>query len=285
MSRSRHRLIAAILVLGAAAIALARVAVPAGARSTPRTAWGRVPVVTPPPAGAPFSDQIGGAFAPPSGVIIVDRDRADRPARGRYTICYVNAFQAQTGEVGWWRRHHAGLLLARRGHLIVDPGWNEPLLDTSTAARRRALARIVGGWMGGCARAGDQAVEPDNLDSWQRSQGALSQSDNLAFARLLIARAHRLGLAIAQKNAAEISARGRRLGFDFAIAEECQAYTECGSYTSAYGREVIEIEYTDNGGEANFRRACRARGREISIVLRDRGVTPAGRPGFIERRC
>jgi hypothetical protein len=53
----------------------------------------------------------------------------------------------------------------------------------------------------------------------------------------------------------------------------------------AYGREVIEIEYPDNGGPAGFDAACRARGRQISVVYRDRNVTPAHRPGFIERRC
>jgi hypothetical protein len=48
---------------------------------------------------------------------------------------------------------------------------------------------------------------------------------------------------------------------------------------------VIEIEYPDNGGPAGFAAACRARGKLISIVYRDRGVTPAGRPGYVERGC
>jgi hypothetical protein len=269
--RSRRR---AVGLVTAACLILT--AGPSGAASRP---------VAAPPAGAPFSYQIGGAFSPAPGVTIVDRDRSDRPVPGRYNICYLNAFQAQTDQLRWWRQRHPDLLLVRHGREVVDRGWGEPLLDTSTAARRRALAGIVGSWMARCAASGYQAVEPDNLDSWQRSDGALSVADNLAFARLLIARAHRLGLAIAQKNAAEIARRGRRLGFDFAIAEECQAYSECGAYTAAYGREVIEIEYTDNGGRANFARACRARGGRISIVLRDRDVVPAGRPGFVEQRC
>src|SRR5205814_9247044 len=111
---------------------------------------------------------------------------------------------------------------------IIDPGWNEQLLDTATPAKRTALAKIVGGWIARCGRDGFQAVEPDNLDSWSRSKHSLTIGDNLAFASLLAARAHGAGLAIAQKNAAGISRRGRRAGFDFAIAEECQAYHECG---------------------------------------------------------
>jgi hypothetical protein len=238
-----------------------------------------------PPAHAPVSYQLGGAFAPPPGVVIVDRDRAARPVQGAYNVCYVNAFQAQPEELRWWRARHRGLLLARGGRAIVDRAWNEQLLDTGTGAKRRALAGVVGRWIDGCARAGFQAVEPDNLDSWGRSRGALTRADNLAFAALLIARAHARGLAIAQKNAAEVAPAGRRLGFDFAVAEECQRYRECGAYLRAYGSRVIEIEYPDNGGEANFVAACRARGNRISIVYRDRAVTPAGRPGYVERRC
>jgi hypothetical protein len=238
-----------------------------------------------PPVHGAFSYQIGGAFAPDAGVGIVDRDRLAAPAAGVYNVCYLNAFQAQPGEVRWWRARHRRLLLVRRGRAIVDRAWHEPLLDTSTAVKRRALARIVGGWVDGCARAGFAAVEPDNLDSWDRSQGALTRADNLAFAALLIARAHARGMAIAQKNAAEVARAGRRLGFDFAIAEECQPNRECGLYLRAYGREVIEIEYPDNGGPGTFAAACRARGARISIVYRDRAVTPAGHAGFLERRC
>jgi hypothetical protein len=241
--------------------------------------------VSPPPPHAAFSYQIGGAFPVPVGVSVVDRDWRAPPARAAYDICYVNAFQAQPEDHGWWRSHHPELLLQRSGRPVVDTTWNEQLLDTSTAAKREGLVLIIGGWIDRCARAGDRAVEPDNLDSWTRSGGALTAADNLAMARLLIEHAHADGLAIAQKNAAELASTGRRLGFDFAIAEECQAYDECGSYVAAYGNRVIEIEYADNGGRTNFMRACRARGDRISIVYRDRNVTPAGQPGFIETRC
>ncbi len=238
-----------------------------------------------PPVHAPFSYQIGGAFSREPGVRIVDRDRGARPVAGAYNICYVNAFQAQPEQRRWWLAHHRDLLLFRHGRAIVDQAWNEQLLDTSTGGKRRALARIVGGWIAGCARSGFQAIEPDNLDSWSRSQRGLTVGDNLAFAALLIARAHALGVAIAQKNAAEVAPVGRRLGFDFAIAEECQGYGECGAYMRAYRREVIEIEYLDNGGRKGFAAACHARGARISIVYRDRNVTPAGQPGYIEQRC
>jgi hypothetical protein len=238
-----------------------------------------------PPAGARPSYQLGGAFTPAAGVGIVDRDRHARPVPGTYSICYVNAYQAQPEELSWWRRRHRRLLLTRGGRPVVDAQWDEQLLDTSTPAKRTELAAVLGGWIDGCARAGFQAVEPDNLDSWSRSGGLVTRGDNLALARLLIRRAHAAGLAIAQKNAAEVSSAGRRLGFDFAVAEECQVYGECGAYTGAYGREVIEVEYSDNGGAKNFLAACRARGSQISLEYRDRDLLPRGAGGYVERWC
>jgi len=234
---------------------------------------------------AKFSYQIGGAFKPKRGVKVVDRDRHDPPAADRYGICYLNGYQAQPDELHWWRTHHPKLLLRHNGDPVVDSDWGEQLLDTSTKSKREALAEVIGKWIRGCARHGYRAVEPDNLDSWHRSKGELTRSDNLGLARLLIAVAHGRGLAIAQKNTVEIGERGRRAGFDFAIAEECQAYSECRDYRQVYGKHLIEVEYPDNGGRANFDKACRLRGDDVSIVYRDRDVTPAGEPGFKERWC
>ncbi|MDT4919502.1 MAG: hypothetical protein QOI15_404 [Pseudonocardiales bacterium] len=237
------------------------------------------------PADARFDYQIGGAYRPAAGVEIVDRDRHAAPAAGRYNICYVNAFQAQPGQLGWWRREHRRLLLHdSAGHEVVDRGWNEVLLDVGTPANRRALAGVIGRWIDGCAQRGFQAIEPDNLDSYTRSRGLLQASDAVAFAAKLTARAHEDGLRIAQKNAVELAGRRSRTGFDFAIAEECQVYHECRGYTRRYGDAVIEIEYTDNGRRA-FAAACAARGSRISIELVDRDVRAAGAAAHVRRWC
>jgi hypothetical protein len=242
--------------------------------------------ITPPPLDGPFSYQLGGAYRPPAGTKIVTRDRKEPPARGRYSICYVNAFQTQPGELGWWQKHHRSLLLRRRGRAVRDPGWpGEVLLDTSTARRRAAIARVIGRWIDGCARKGFDAVEPDNLDSWTRSKGRLTKSGNRRLARRLVARAHARGLAIGQKNAAEMSASGRRLGFDFAVAESCEVYRECDVYTEAYGGNVLEVEYVDEGGAENFDAACRARGASVSINYRDRDLTTPADDSHVDRTC
>jgi hypothetical protein len=90
---------------------------------------------------------------------------------------------------------------------------------------------------------------------------------------------------VAQKNTVEIASIGRsRIGFDFAIAEECEVYLECGGYVAGYGRQVIEIEYTDNP-RAAYTRACAARHGRISLILRDRDVEPRGSAGYRYSHC
>ncbi len=241
-------------------------------------------LVLPPPVAGVADYQIGGAYPPASDVSIVTRDRDDPPAPGTYSICYVNAFQTQPGTQDYWEREHPDLLLRQDdGSPMIDPGWpDEIIFDISTPDRREALADIVGGWFGGCARDGFWAVEPDNLDTWTRSDGQLDASDAEAFARLLVGEAHARGLAIAQKNAAELL--DRDLGFDFAVAEECEVYRECGEYVDAFDGRVIEIEYTDTDPAA-FDRACAERTGRISILLRDRDVVPRDDPDYVFEHC
>ncbi len=45
-------------------------------------------------------------------------------------------------------------------------------------------------------------------------------------------------LAIAQKNSTEVLGRRAEMGTDFAVAEECNRYSECGDYTAVYGDQV-----------------------------------------------
>ena len=117
-----------------------------------------------------------------------------------------------------------------------------------------------------CKRKGFDAVEYDNLDSWTRFDGTpregdvpFGKSSALAFAALITRRAHALGLAVGQKNTAELTRRQarRRVGFDFAIAEECGRYRECNAYRRVYGNHVIAIEYR----RRDFRYTCRRVGR------------------------
>jgi Glycoside-hydrolase family GH114 len=241
-----------------------------------------------PPVNGQFDYQIGGAYTPMSSVAIVDRDRHDPIVPGKYNICYVNAFQTQPGaETTWWKANHADLVLKKaNGSYVEDPDWpGEFILDTSTAAKRASIAKIEDGWIDGCSTAGFKAIEPDNLDSYTRSDNLLTLSENIALARLLASHAHSQRLAFAQKNDTDVTASDKAtVGFDFAIAEECGYYQECAAYTDLYRKHVIEIEYTDNGRSA-YTKACKARGASLSIIYRDRDVVPRGDSAYHYEFC
>ncbi|MFJ3940275.1 endo alpha-1,4 polygalactosaminidase [Streptomyces parvus] len=276
----RRRVLAALA--GGIAVAAGLLLSHAAATDSPDTAAEAAPEVLPPTANAAFDYQIGGAYTPPAGVEAVSRDRGSRPAEGLYNVCYVNAFQTQPDALDRWEKDNPDLLLRDAdGDLVNDEAWGEALLDTSTAGKRTRLAKIVGDWIDGCAESGFQAVEPDNLDSYERSDGLLTRADNAAFAKLLAGRAHGAGLAIGQKNTTDLLGQREEIGFDFAVAEECGRYDECADYASAYDDKVFVVEYTAD----DFSEACSSVGAKVSVVRRDLDVVPAGRPGYVFRAC
>jgi hypothetical protein len=234
------------------------------------------------PAGAGFDYQLGGASPVPDGATVVARDSTDEPAGAGFDICYVNGFQTQPG-AEW---PEPLLVHDASGGLLVDPGWpDEHLLDISTPENREALAELQAPVVEGCAAAGFDAVEFDNLDSYSRSQGALDLDDAVAFATLLVQRTHDAGLAAAQKNTAELEARGRdEIGFDFAVVEECDRWDECSAFTDVYGDRVLDIEYADDL-RGTFDDVCAREDTPASTVLRDRDLVPADDPAYVYERC
>lgn len=239
------------------------------------------PAVRLPPANAVPDYQLGAAYPPPDGVTLVARDRAADPAEGVYSICYVNGFQTQPDELADW----PGEVILQSGDgPVFDPDWpDEALLDTSTEAKRQAIAAIVVPWIRGCADAGFDAVEFDNLDTYTRSAGALSFADNLALAEVFVDAAHEAGLAAGQKNAAEDARALRDEGrFDFAISEECAAYDECAAYVDLYGDHVVNIEY---GDPVAFAAACQEGRMPPASVLRDRDLVSPDDPAYLFELC
>ncbi|MEU3016967.1 endo alpha-1,4 polygalactosaminidase [Nocardiopsis sp. NPDC007018] len=236
-----------------------------------------------------FDYQLGGAYPPPEEATIVVRDSSAEPASGTYSVCYVNGFQTQPGEETAWLEDDL-VLLDEDGAPVADPGWpDEMLLDTSTGEKRKRIARRLGETVDGCARAGFDAVEFDNLDSHLRSGGALTVDDNLALAVEIVALAHGSGLAAAQKNAAEEAERGRdKAGFDFAVTESCAAWSECSAYTDVYGPDgVLDIEYPEDLDAAgtSFGAVCDDPATPPRSLLRDLGLVPPDQPGHVYERC
>lgn len=272
--------------------------------------------VTLPPANGRFSYQLGGAYAPEAGVQVVSRDRTAAPAgSGYYNICYVNLLQTQPDEEGqsttnppygttrWWVLNHPELLLRdASGDVIVDEDWNEALFDVRTAAKRTALLGVQSAWFDDCLSDGYQAIEPDNLDAFDRSTGLITFAQTKEYLKLVVPYVHDLGLAIAQKNTADspngyggigASFVDGSEGFDFAIAEECAAYQECDVYTDQYGALVFEIEYTDNNPNQTrsgvvkkaYTWICLDDGASRSIILRDRDVVTPSDPAYHYEEC
>ena len=246
-----------------------------------------------PPTSGVFDYQLGGTAGAvtldgvSTPIDVVERDATARPLPGAYDVCYVNGFQTQPDQRALWRAHDDLLLHADEGRLVVDPDWpDEYVLDPSTAAKRRGILAILGPVVRGCADDGFDAVELDNLDTWTRFE-AVDKAGALALARAYVNLAHRSGLAVAQKNAAELAPVAHRLGFDFAVTEECAAYDECAAYTGVYGRHVLEVEYPDSLRAAGltFAEVCRSSERGPLTILRDRELVAPGEPGYQYDSC
>lgn len=234
-----------------------------------------------PPANGELDYQLGGAYEPPADVEIVSRDRLDPPDAGRYSICYVNGFQTQPDEAAFWSDRPELVLFDDGGAPRMDPEWpGELILDTSTPAKRAELVEIVGEWIDGCAAAGFDAVEIDNLDTFTRFADALDEESAVAYARALADRAHEAGLAIGQKNTAELVDRHSETTFDFAVVEQCNEYEECDVFIAGYRDQVYVIEYEP----AAFAAGCAAY-PELSIVLRDVELSTPDAATYVRYQC
>jgi len=234
-----------------------------------------------PPLNGKLDYQLGGAYAPPTGVQIVSRDRNAAPAAGLYNICYVNGFQIQPDEASTWMAQHSDLILRDGNNMpVIDTAWNEMLIDTSTPAKRTAVLAVELPWLTGCAQAGFDAVEIDNLDSYARSQNLLTQDDNVAMLGAIAAAVHGQGLALAQKNSTELVPRKAELGTDFVVSEECDRYSECDAYRAGYGDHVLVIEYR----QQDFTAGC-TNYPQLSIVLRDLDLVTPVDSGYVYDGC
>lgn len=277
---------AVLVALGAAACA-------GGGAPTATAPIGRAPAPTGsaavrafPVSGLP-DYQLGGPYAPPAGVTIVERDSTAHPAAGTYSICYVNGFQTQPDETDVWLSDHPDAVLRDDdGEPVSDPGWpDEVLLDTTTAAKRAEVVGVLRRDVARCADRGFDAVEYDNLDSWTRSGKRLTRADNLALASALVRLGHEHGLAVGQKNTPQLGTSGRTAtGFDFVVAEECVQYQECGAYTAAYGDRVLDVEYADTL-DRSWSSVCAMRDRPPMTILRDRDLVTPDDDAYVFEHC
>ncbi|MET9785852.1 endo alpha-1,4 polygalactosaminidase [Streptomyces canus] len=278
-------LVAALAVTGLSIAALRAGSNTEGASPSPTEPSSTSPgstgpaAVTLPPKHVPWDYQIGGAYPPATGVRVVSRSYEDAPAPGLYNICNINAYQAESDAESDW---DADLLLRDAdGKVVHDTDWDEAVLDIRTAAKRERIAARLDTWIDACAAKGYQAVEPDNYDSFTRFPSYLKAAQAEALMKLLAAHAHAKGLAIAQKNTAELVSDRALLGLDFAVVEECAEYDECGTFADAFDDHVLVVEYTKKG----LATACATWSSTLSVVRRDEEVVPEGADGFLRETC
>lgn len=168
-------------------------------------------------------------------------------AQGGRVICYLSA-----GSHEDWRPDSADYPTEILGKAYA--GWpGERWLDIR---RLDLLGPIVQARLEMCREKGFDAVEADNVDSYQADTGfPLTAEDQLAFNRWLAGQAHANGLAIALKNDPE-QADLLADAFDFSILEDCFAdgWCELMAPFAERGKAVLAAEYTDR--DLDFEEFC-----------------------------
>jgi hypothetical protein len=153
----------------------------------------------------------------------------------RHVICYIDA--------GTWENWRPDAGAFPRGVLGKPNGWpGERWLDVR---RLSVLGPIMRARFQMCRRKRFDAVEADNIDGFQNHSGfPITAREQLVYDRWLARTAHRLGLAIFQKNDPE-QARALEQQFDGVLDEQCNQYRECSAFRGylAAGKPVLNAEY------------------------------------------
>ena len=157
-------------------------------------------------------------------------------AQGRRVVCYLSAGSHEPG-----RPDSGAFPAAVLGNALQ--GWpDERWLDIR---RLDVLGPIMERRMDLCRQRGFDGVEADNVDGYSNATGfPLTAADQLAYNRFLARAAHARGLSIGLKNdlaqVAELEP-----DFDFAVNEECFAFSECDLLTPFVraGKAVFNVEY------------------------------------------
>jgi hypothetical protein len=229
------RLLFTSLAAGAAVLAALASAVPANAADPAR--WQ-------PKVGQSWQWQLSGKLDVSVPADVYDVDAVDTSAAtvaalhkaGRKVVCYVNVGARED-----WRPDAARFPATVLGANL--DGWEgERWLDVRNWD---ALRPILADRFAACKQKGFDGVEPDNVDGYANDTGfPLTAADQLTFNQRIAALAHGLGLAVALKNDLDQVA-ALAPAFDFAVNEECAAYSECGALKPfiAAGKPVFHVEY------------------------------------------
>jgi hypothetical protein len=165
-------------------------------------------------------------------------------ALGVKVVCYMDVGSYEPG-----RPDSSDFPASLKGSAVA--GWpGELWLDVEPSGPDYAtLQSIMLARFKVCQEKGFDAVEPDNMDSYENDPGfSTTAADQLAYDEWVAETVHSLGMAVFQKNDLDqISALLPY--FDGILDEECNHYSECATlapYTQA-NKPVWDAEYEEDG--------------------------------------
>ncbi len=229
-----------------------------------------------PSSGSSWQIQFGEPLAGvPLDVAVYDLDGfetdaatiSELHAKGIHVLCYVSM-----GTVEDWRPDAKSYPPSVIGKEWAD--WKgERFLDIR---QLELLAPAIDARLDMCAQKGFDAVEPDNIDTFQNGEKVtgfdLTEDDQIRFNLWLADQAHARGLAIGQKNIPDLTA-ALEPGYDFAVTEDCFVDGWCDELLPylQHGKPVFAIEYTDR--DADLSTICPiASDAHYSVVLKHRDL-------------
>jgi len=232
------------------------------------------------------------AIIPPAGSQMVDVDGfnvsaekvAALHAAGLRVVCYLDVGSYEPG-----RPDSADYPAALK--LSEDPDWpGEWFLDTRDVFKTGSvLAGILSKRFQMCKDKGFDAVEPDNLDNWAANSKILTEQDQVDFDGWVAESVHALGISVALKNCPELVTKVDRTNqrlvdkFDFELDEQCQEYSECGSFTefTKAGKAIFDVEYK-TGLTLN---CAQFTSLSINALKKDLDLVGAGDSGYLRLTC
>jgi hypothetical protein len=165
-------------------------------------------------------------------------------ALGIKVVCYMDAGTYEPG-----RPDSSMFPAALKGSAVE--GWpGELWLDVRPSGPSYGtLQAIMSARFKVCQSKGFDAVEPDNIDSYQNKPGfSTSAADQLAYDHWIAGAVHALGMAVFQKNDLD-QVQALEPSFDGILDEECNKYSECDTLTpyTAAQKPAWNAEYQDDG--------------------------------------
>ncbi|MEW6494188.1 MAG: endo alpha-1,4 polygalactosaminidase [Cyanobacteriota bacterium] len=199
---------------------------------------------------------------------------------GRHVICYINV-----GAWEEWRDDADDFPEEVLGNVYSEEYPDEKWLDIRSDVVRQIMEKRLQE----CKRRGFDAVEPDNIDSYDPEGKAgfpvpITKEDQIKYDAWLIEKAHSLGLSIGMKNDQDsvesTTENGDQLVdlFDWALTEDCftpsEKWCEKMEPFIRKGKAVLSAEYKDKWEVDEFtNQVCpKAKQLKFSTLLLERDL-------------